>query len=67
MYSQASVDWNTAAYAEYRHEELLRAAEHERLVRQCRQMSWFGRLIAKLSGIKKNEKLGQVKTADQVC
>lgn len=46
-------EWNVAVDSEYRREELIRAAENERMVREAmrgRQPNWFGRLFAKLRG-----------------
>lgn len=44
MNTLQTIDWNIAAYSDYRRQELLRAAENERLARQCCRLTLFGRL-----------------------
>lgn len=67
MDSLAMIDWGIAAHADYRREELMRTADHERLIRQCRRMQRLARLIAKMQVLKEQAEASQAKTADQAC
>lgn len=67
MESLAMIDWGIAAHADYRRDELLRAAEHDRLVRQCRRMKQLARLIARMQALKDKAEISSAKTVDQAC
>lgn len=60
-------DWYVTAYSQHRHEELLNAAELERMIRQIPQVpqaNWVDRIIARLRGLGDKEETGSADCAD---